>query len=150
MMHARNDCINMHLLYDENNLQVKRCVIIFFQGNRVCALLLCYKNCLQRTLKLQDQALINHEMAELEILGRQVMWFINVGLNVTVFPTMLLSVYSIEWHRWCSVCDIESFFLVSNNLWPHYLFMCCSYCTFLISSFAVSLPSVSSAFMFHQ
>lgn len=80
---------------------------------------------------------------------RTVMWPVNVGLNVTFSPTMLLSVYSIEWHRWCSVCDIESFFLVSNNVWPYCLFMCCSYCTFLISSFAVSLPSVSSACMFH-
>lgn len=53
------------------------------------------------------------------------------------------------WHRWCSVCDTESFFLVLNNVWPHYLFMCCSYCTFLISSIAVSLHSVSSACMFH-
>lgn len=147
-MHAMYDCINMHLLYDENNLQVKRSVFFFFRAIE-CALLLCYKNCIQRTLKLQDQALINHEMAKLKILVRQVMWLINVGLNVTFFPTMLLSVYSLEWHRWCSLCDIESFFLASNNLWPPYLFMCCSYCTFLISSFAVSLPSVPSAFMFH-
>lgn len=112
-------------------------------------MLLCNKNCIQRTLKLQDQAVRNHEMAELEILVRHVMWPVSVGLNVTFFPTMLLSVYSIEWHRWCSVCDAESFLLVSNNVWPHDLFMCCSYCTFLISSNAVSLPSVSSACMFH-
>lgn len=29
MMHAMYDCINMHLLYDENNLQVKRSVFFF-------------------------------------------------------------------------------------------------------------------------
>lgn len=121
----------------------------FFWGNRVCILLLCNKNCIQRTLKLQDQALTHHEMAESEILVRNAMWPINLGLNFTFFPTMLLSVHSIEWHRWCSVCHTELFFLVSNNVWPQYFFMCCSYCTFLISSFAVSLPSVSSACMFH-
>lgn len=49
----------------------------------------CYyvtKNCLQRTLKLQDQAVINHEMPELGILVRTIVWPVNVRLNVNTFP----------------------------------------------------------------
>lgn len=60
-------------------------------------------------------------MPELGILVRTVIWPVNIWLKVTLFPTMFLSVYSIEWHILCSVSNIESFFLVSNNVWPHYL-----------------------------
>lgn len=59
-------------------------------------MLLCNKNCIQRTLKLPDQALINHEMAELGILLSHIVWPLSVGLNVTFFPTMLLSESGID------------------------------------------------------
>lgn len=72
-------------------------------------------------MKLEDQALINHEMPGLGILVRNVIWPVNIWLNVTLFPTMLLSVCSIEWHGVCSVGNIESFFLVSDNMRPYYL-----------------------------
>lgn len=72
---------------------------------------------------LEDQALLNHEMPGLGILVRTVTWPVNIWLNVTLFPKILLSVCSVGRHGLCPVSNTVSFFLVSDNM-EHYYLLC--------------------------